>query len=170
MRMSRQSHRLARVSPRTSQGSTANDTGDITKEEFEALANFRYAIRRFLRFSEQAARKAGITPQQYQLLLAIKGFPERDYASVSELTERLQLQQHSAVGLIDRTEALGLVRREQGQPPDRRLVFVHLTTAGEELLRRLAALHRQELRNLHIALGTDEDHEIGRLAETPPAQ
>jgi DNA-binding MarR family transcriptional regulator len=128
---------------------------EITKAEYEALANFRYAIRRFLRFSERAARQAGVTPQQHQLLLAIKGFPDRDYASVSELTERLQLEQQSAAGLIARTEALGLVRREQGTV-DRRQVFVHLTPAGEDLLRRLTVLHRQELRNLRIPLPREE--------------
>ncbi len=123
----------------------------ITKAEFEALAAFRYAIRRFLRFSEQAAREAGITPQQHQVLLAIKGFPGREYATISELADRLQMRQHSMVGLIDRTESQGLVRREAGTV-DRRQVFVHLTPAGEALLNRLSVIHRQELRNLRHAL------------------
>lgn len=116
----------------------------ITKEEFEAIANFRYAIRRFLRFGEQAARREGITPQQHQLLLAIKGYPGHHSATVSALAERLQMRQHSMVGLIDRTEVQGLVRREQGVA-DRRQVFVLLTAGGEEKLLRLAAEHRQQL-------------------------
>src|SRR5690242_2772375 len=83
-------------------------------DDFESIATFRYAVRRFLRISEQAARAEGLTPQQHQLLLAIKGFPGRDSATVSELADRLQMRQHSMVGLIDRTVAQGLVRREQG--------------------------------------------------------
>ncbi len=123
----------------------------MTKSDFESIAAFRYSIRRFLRFSEQAARRAGITPQQHQLLLAIKGFPNRDHASVSELAERLQMRQHSTVGLIDRSEAQGLVRREQGVV-DRRQVFVHLTPEGEAMLRRLTIEHRRELTTMRDAL------------------
>lgn len=123
----------------------------ITKAEFEAIAAFRYAIRRFLRFSEQAARREGITPQQHQLLLAVKGFPNRDYASVSELADRLQMRQHSMVGLIDRTEAQKLVRREQGTT-DRRQVFVHLTPEGDAKLQKLSMQHRRELRTMREAL------------------
>ena len=123
----------------------------ITKVEYEAIAAFRYAIRKYLRFSEQAARKAGVTPQQHQLLLAIKGFPGRDTATVTELAERLQMRQHSMVGLIDRTEAQGLVRREAGTA-DRRHVFIHLTGAGEALLQRLSIQHRFELHSMRDAL------------------
>ena len=123
----------------------------ITKADFEALAAFRYAIRRFLRFSEQAARGAGVTPQQYQLLLAIKGFPGRESATVSELAERLQMRQHSMVGLIDRTEAQGLVRRQPGKQ-DRRQVYVLLTAGGEALLRKLAMIHHRELLTIGDAL------------------
>lgn len=126
-------------------------TMSISKAEYEAIANFRYAIRRFLRFGEQAARKEGITPQQHQLLLAIKGFPGREQATVSELAERLQMRQHSMVGLIDRTESQGLVRREQGVV-DRRQVFVLLTAEGEDRLRRLADLHRRELLTMRDTL------------------
>ncbi|MGH2409841.1 MAG: MarR family winged helix-turn-helix transcriptional regulator, partial [Chloroflexota bacterium] len=119
----------------------------ITKAEYEAIAAFRYAIRKYLRFSEQAARQASVTPQQHQLLLAIKGFPGRDTATVTDLAERLQMRQHSMVGLIDRTEAQGLVRREAGTA-DRRHVFIHLTAAGEALLQRLSLQHRFELLNM----------------------
>jgi DNA-binding MarR family transcriptional regulator len=127
------------------------DQGELNKTEFEALANFRYVLRRFLRFSELEARKVGITPQQYQLLLAIKGYPDRENATVSELAERLQMRQHSMVGLIDRTETLGLVRREPGTV-DRRQVYIHLTPAGEGILRKLAIIHRRELQSLSNAL------------------
>jgi DNA-binding MarR family transcriptional regulator len=123
----------------------------ISKADFESIAAFRYSIRRFLRFSEQAARREGITPQQHQLLLAVKGFPNRDHASVSELAERLQMRQHSTVGLIDRSEAQNLVRREQGMV-DRRQVFVHLTPAGEAVLQHLAVQHQRELMTMREAL------------------
>lgn len=132
------------------ESSPSTDPGGITRADFEALANFRYAIRRFLRFSEQEARKAGITPQQHQLLLAIKGFPNRESATVSELAERLQMRQHSMVGLLDRTETQGLVRRETG-PVDRRQVYIYLTSEGEEVLRKLSVIHRRELQSMRDA-------------------
>ncbi|MEO6753630.1 MAG: helix-turn-helix domain-containing protein, partial [Chthoniobacteraceae bacterium] len=77
----------------------------LSKSQYEVLAAFRFALRRFLRFSEDAATAAGITPQQHQALLAIKGFPARDRVTVGELAERLQIRHHSAVGLIDRLVA-----------------------------------------------------------------
>ncbi|HLZ22055.1 MAG TPA: MarR family transcriptional regulator [Ktedonobacterales bacterium] len=123
----------------------------IAKTEYEAIAAFRYAIRRFQRFSEQAARREGITPQQHQLLLAIKGYPNREHASVSELADRMQMRQHSMVGLIDRTEAQGLVRRKAGEV-DRRQVFIYLTQAGEDKLQKLSMQHRRELRTMRDAL------------------
>ncbi len=132
--------------PQSSAGDLATAEADI-----EAIAAFRYAIRRFLRFSEQASRREHITPQQHQLLLAIKGFPNRDYATVSELAHRLQMRQHSVVGLIDRTARIGLVRRERGTQ-DRREVFIYITPEGEALLARLTELHRQELATMRDAL------------------
>lgn len=117
---------------------------DITKRDYEAMAEYRYTIRRFLRFSEEAARQAGITPQQYQLMLAIKGYPGRDHANITELAERMQLDHHSTVGLVDRTEERRLVRREQSQM-DRRQVNVHLTEEGTALLRELVSVHREQL-------------------------
>lgn len=120
---------------------------EIGKSDYEAMAQYRYAIRRFLRFSEDAARDAGITPQQYQLLLAIKGYPSREHANITELAERMQLDHHSAVGLIDRTEERGLVRREQDQE-DRRQVQIHLTESGEDMLQQLVHVHREQLRRM----------------------
>jgi DNA-binding MarR family transcriptional regulator len=127
----------------------------ISKAEFESIATFRYGLRKFVRMSEQAARRARITPQQHALLLAIKGYPHRDYATVSELADRMQMRQHSMVGLIDRTEAQGLVRREHGTT-DRRQVFIHLTSDGVALLHRLAAEHRHELLTMHDTLRLPE--------------
>ncbi|MFI5268745.1 MAG: MarR family winged helix-turn-helix transcriptional regulator [Chloroflexota bacterium] len=120
---------------------------DINRADYEAMAEYRYAIRRFLRFSEDAARESGVTPQQYQLLLAIKGYPNREHANITEIAERMQLDHHSAVGLIDRTEERGLVRRVQDQD-DRRQVKIHLTSDGEALLSRLAQVHREQLRRM----------------------
>ena len=102
----------------------------VSKRHFEALANFRYELRRYLRYSEQVTRKHGVTPLQYQLLLQIKGFPGRDWASVSELAERLQAKHHGVVALITRCEALGLVERRT-DADDRRRVIVQLTDKGE---------------------------------------
>src|SRR3954465_14969365 len=128
------------------------ETGDVasaplTKEDFEALARFRFGIRRYLRFSEETVRRHGLTPQQYQLLLAIKGFPERDWATVRELAERLQLRHHSVVELVNRAQGQGLVQRA-AHPEDARAVRVSLSQNGEAILARLSALHRDELRRM----------------------
>jgi len=119
----------------------------ITKSHYELLAGLRYALRRFLHFSEDAARTAGLKPQQHQALLSIKGFPGRDRVSIGELAERLQVRHHSAVGLVDRLGQRGLVRRVPS-PVDRRRVEIRLTARGETLLRRLSAAHLEELRQL----------------------
>lgn len=111
------------------------------------LAELRYTLRRFQRFSQDAAVAAGLTPQQHQALLAIKGFPGRDYVSIGELAERLQLRHHSAVGLVDRLVRRGLVRRLHAEG-DRRRVEVRLSARGEAKLERLSAAHLGELRRL----------------------
>ncbi|TKJ20696.1 MarR family transcriptional regulator [Blastococcus sp. CCUG 61487] len=123
----------------------------MSKQEFEALARFRFGIRRYLRFSEETVRRYGLTPQQYQLLLALMGFPEREWATVRELAERLQLRHHSVVELVDRAQGQGLVARV-ANPDDARSVRVLLTPEGERILGRLSALHREELRRLDSAL------------------
>lgn len=120
---------------------------DLNKADFAALSEFRYQMRRFERFSENAAQTEGITPLQYLLLLHIKGYPGRHWATVGELAERLQAQQHGVVALVSRCEAAGLVRRKASEL-DRRRVEVHLLPAGEAVLLRLAAVHRAELQSL----------------------
>ena len=119
----------------------------LVKSEYETLAAFRYALRQFMRFSEAAAREAGITAQQHQALLAIKGFPGRDRVTVGELAERLQLRHHSTVGLVDRLVAEKLVIRAPSAE-DRRQVLIQLTNRGEKILEKLAAVHRQQLQRI----------------------
>jgi DNA-binding MarR family transcriptional regulator len=125
--------------------------GRITKLDYEALAAFRHALRRFLRFTEEGARAAGLTPQQHQLLLAVKGRPGREWASIGELAEALQIRHHAAVGLVDRCEASRMIRRVV-DPSDARQVRVLLTAAGEGILGRLSARNRRELETLREAL------------------
>jgi DNA-binding MarR family transcriptional regulator len=137
--------------PRPQEETTADIAEPLTKQDFEALARFRFGIRRYLRFSEETVRRHGVTPQQYQLLLAIKGFPGRDWAVVRELADRLQLRHHSVVELVNRAQAQGLVYRA-ADPDDARAVRVVLTDQGEHLLGRLSALHRDELRRMDTVL------------------
>lgn len=119
----------------------------ISKSEYEMLAEFRYLLRQFLRFSEEAAQAARLGPQQHQALLAIKGFPGREHLTIGELAERLQLRHHSAVGLVNRLETQGLVRRMPGEA-DQRQVYVTLTESGSAMLDQLSAAHRDELRRI----------------------
>lgn len=119
----------------------------LIKREFETLSDFRYQLRRFLRFSEEVTRTHGITHLQYLLLLHIKGYQGREWATVGELAERLQSHHHGVVSLVSRCEKLGLVRRQQGRV-DRREVEVHLTAEGEKVIKKLARLHRDELLGL----------------------
>ena len=116
----------------------------IAATDYQALAEFRYQIRRFLRFSEEAARAAGLKPQQHQLLLLLKGLPEGVSPRVGEIAERLQIQHHSAVELVDRLVRRGLIKRRRGGE-DRREVLLELTARGEKILTGLALLHREEL-------------------------
>jgi DNA-binding MarR family transcriptional regulator len=118
---------------------------------YRALAEFRYQIRRFLNFSEHAARRRGLEPQQHQALLALKGLPQSLKATVGVLAERLHIQHHSAVELADRLEAHGLVSRTRNRT-DRREVLLRLRTRGEKLLQQLSRPHHRELRQAGPAL------------------
>jgi len=116
---------------------------ELSKARYEALAEFRYQLRRFQRFSEHAARAVDLEPQQHQLLLAIRG--SRDGSlTIGAIAERLQIQHHSAVELVARAEARGLVSRARGEA-DRRQVFVDVTETGADMLRELASSHHREL-------------------------
>lgn len=118
----------------------------LSKSDFEGLARFRYELRRFLRFSEETTQRHGVTPLQYALMLQVRGYPGRDWATVAELAERLQSKHHGVVALVTRCEAAGWVRRAESRG-DRRLVEVHLTPQGEACIERLARLHRDELQS-----------------------
>jgi len=120
----------------------------LEKHDFEVLADFRYQIRKFERFSEEITRAHGLTPLQYLLLLHVKGYPGREWATVGELADRLQAQQHGVVALISRCEKLGLVVRRRSEE-DRRRIEIHLLRNGEKTLNKLARLHRAELLSLH---------------------
>lgn len=115
------------------------------------LAWFRYNLRKFLRFSEKAARQCGVTPQQHQLMLGIAGYTGRGSATVSELAEFLQERHNSVVGLVERAAQRGLVNKEH-DTSDRRFVLVSLTLLGEEILARLTELHKEEVQAAQQAL------------------
>ncbi|MDE3009547.1 MAG: winged helix-turn-helix transcriptional regulator [Pseudomonadota bacterium] len=119
----------------------------LRKMDFEALSEFRFQIRRFERFSESTVQGFGITPLQYLLLLHLKGYPGRSFATVGELAERLQAKPHGVVALVNRCVRNGFVERRRNAA-DRRRVEIHLLPAGEQLLRQLAQLHRAELQSL----------------------
>lgn len=116
----------------------------VTKREYETIAAFRSELRRFLRFSEEAARQSGLSPQQHQLMLAVRGMPGREYATIKEIAQHLQLRHHTVVGLVDRMEAGGLVARRP-QASDHRVVEVVLTAQGARVLRDLTDVHKEEL-------------------------
>jgi DNA-binding MarR family transcriptional regulator len=138
----------------------------LSKREFEALSHFRYQLRRFLRFSEEVTRAHGVTHLQYLLLLHIRGYPGREWATVGELAERLQAHHHGVVSLVSRCEKLGLVSRKQSTV-DRREVEVHLTTKGARMIDKLARLHRDELLKLQ---GIFRVPGAGDLADGKPAE
>lgn len=137
------------------QGARKTDTGpagneadrQLTKADYEALAEFRYYLRRFLDFSQRAARDAGLTPQQHQALLSIMGKPGDGLMTISELADHLLIKHHSAVELADRLEALGLVQRRTDET-DRRRVLLSLTRSAQELLAGMSSVHLEELRRI----------------------
>ena len=118
--------------------------------DYARLARFRYALRAFAAFSECQAADCGLTPQQHQALLAIRGAPP-GAATVGHVAERLILKPHSATGLVDRLEALGLVTRE-ASPRDRRQALLVLTPRAHDLLTRLGRVHREEILRIRPAL------------------
>jgi DNA-binding MarR family transcriptional regulator len=131
--------------------SSPRATPVATKRLLEARSEFRYRLRCFLRFSEEAARREGITVLQYQLLLHVCGFPGREWATISELAERLQSHHHGVVALVTRCEELELVQRKP-DPEDRRQVQVHLLPKGRRHVQRLVVMHDEQLPALLYAV------------------
>jgi DNA-binding MarR family transcriptional regulator len=123
----------------------------LTLSDYQALAEFRYQIRKYLHFSEDAVQAAGLERGQYQLMLAIKGIPEGVRPRIREMANRMQIQHHSAVELINRLEQGGFVRRERARE-DRREVLLALTPKGERVLAELALHHHDELQSAAPAL------------------
>ena len=121
----------------------------LSKEVYEFLGEFRYQLRIFEKFSDTEARKLGITPGQHQLLLAVKGYPGRDFVTPGELADRLQITHHACVGLIDRCEQLNLVSRRQN-PEDGRSVLIEVTEQGSKLLEKLSEIHLEEIKRIGL--------------------
>jgi DNA-binding MarR family transcriptional regulator len=118
----------------------------LKADDYDALASFRYAMRKFLSYSKQVlASEADLTPEQYEALLALKAFSGSTGLTISQLSERLQVKHHTAVSLVNRLVVARLVLRKTGVE-DRRQVFVKLTASGQRLLEKVAALHREEIR------------------------
>ena len=126
---------------------TKSKVRPFPQSDYRALAAFRYEIRKFLAFSEQAARRAGIEPQQHQLLLAVQGLPEGTRPTIRAVAERLCVQHHTTVALVDKLESAELVRRERSEL-DRREVLLRLTDRGSALLHELSLVHRARLRDV----------------------
>jgi DNA-binding MarR family transcriptional regulator len=122
-----------------------------SQEDYQALSDFRYSIRCFLEFSEEAARKAGLKPQQHQALLAVKGFAEGSAVTVGDLAERLRIRHNSAVGLVNRLAEAGLLVRKP-DPLDHRRVLLRLSDHAAEILSELSAIHLEELSRLRSVL------------------
>lgn len=134
-----------------SRGDTIGGMKKLTMADYRAMAEFRYQIRKFLHFSDQAVEAAGLERAQYQLLLAIKGLPEGMRPRIRDIANRMLIQHHSAVELINRLEAGGFVRRQRAAD-DRREVLLELTSKGERVLAELALHHHDELQDAAPAL------------------
>ncbi len=135
---------------------------ELDDSDLRRLAWFRYQLRRFLRFSESAARALGVTPQQHQLLLGVAGYTGRRWATISELAEFLQERHNAVVGLVERAGRRGLVRKQKNAR-DRRFVRVHLARQGNRILRKLTQLHLEELRSATPAFAQALSGLLGRL-------
>ncbi|MBC3874249.1 MarR family winged helix-turn-helix transcriptional regulator [Undibacterium flavidum] len=124
----------------------------LSKQDFEQIADFRYQLRIFLRFSEEVTQRHGITVLQYLLLLQVKGYPGKEWATIAELAERLQSHHHGVVSLVSRCEKAELILRSAGRS-DKRCVEVRLSSKGETLLNQIALLHKDQLSQLQSVLG-----------------
>jgi len=139
----------------------------VSLADYRALAQFRYEIRKFLAFSEGAARGGGIEPQQHQALLAIRGLPAGIEPTIGVLAERLCVQHHTAVALVDKLEKHGWAKRRRATS-DRRQVLLSLTPKGSALLAKLSAMHREQLGTVGSGMVQALDVIVSAQAEKPP--
>jgi DNA-binding MarR family transcriptional regulator len=138
----------------------------VSLADYQALAQFRYEIRKFLAFSEEAARAAGIEPQQHQALLAVKGLPPGSEPTIGALAERLCVQHHTAVALVDQLERHGWIQRQRGTR-DRRQVLLSITSEGSALLAELSEMHREQLGTVASGMILALDAIVKALPEKP---
>src|SRR5258708_23238155 len=152
--------------PRETAEARTPGTKQLSKHEFEILATFRHSLRRLARQTELEARKVGLTEQQHAPTLAIKGYPGREWANISELAEHLQIRHNAVIGLVNRAEARHLVHRVlDANRTDRRTVQIHLSPEGEDLLRVMAAAlagERRRVRETVDAFTEDEPIAAGK--------
>jgi DNA-binding MarR family transcriptional regulator len=145
--------RTGRSTPRIDRGAAKGGSAlRLGNDEYMALAQFRHFLREFLYFSAQHARRFGVTPSQYELLLAIRGAGKRDWLSVTEIAKELKIRRHSAAGLVERAVRTGLVTKET-DPEDARRVRVRLGERGEALLAAMSAAHARDLERIMQGLG-----------------
>ena len=138
----------------------------LDSHEYALLAAFRYALRGFMHFSESAAKDVGLSAQQYQALLVVRGYPEDRQVKINDLAQQLLIRHNTAVGLVDRLDKQGLITRRPS-PADGRQVHLRLTAKGERMLERLASVHREELRRIGPQLKLLLQ-QITRAIEKPP--
>jgi len=148
------------------QGDDGRPDARLETREYALLAEFRYALRSFLHFSESAAEGGGLAAQHYQAMLVLRGCPEDRRITIADLAQQLLIRHNSAVGLVDRLHKQGLLAREDS-PLDRRKVYLRLTAKGERVLERLAGVHREELRRIGPQL-RQLVQRITRAMEAPP--
>ena len=139
--------------PKRAESRAKAATTSPTLADYRALASFRYTLRKFLAFSENAAKGVGLTPQQHQALLAIMGYPDAEAVTIGALAERLLLKHHSTVELVDRLTELELVKRTR-DTQDRRRVILRLTKKAQQILSSLSAAHLEELRRFRPVFAT----------------
>ena len=128
-------------------GKATNDMGKLQSADYQALANFRYALRQFMEFSASAAKNVGLTPQQHQAMLTVIGAPAGQAVTIGFLADRMLLKHHSTVELVDRLVELDLLARHPDSA-DRRKVLLSLTPKSRRLLTKLSATHIEELRRI----------------------
>lgn len=135
----------------TREAAAASAARSLSQADYRALAQFRYLIRCFLEFSQNAAREVGLTPRQHQALLAIKGFPADRPVTIGDLAERLRIRHQTAVELVDRLSEAGLARRAT-DPSDQRRMLLSLTELANDTLEKLSAAHLDELARIKPSL------------------